>query len=100
MNKKWIIFIRKGYLLIFPAVVACVFTRANAASQILASCQGVNVSTSCLASRQSLSGSMQTWSVADGHGLFFPLWQMMPVAGRYFYNKELISYCQHKVEQV
>ncbi|EFC1526866.1 AIDA-I family autotransporter adhesin YfaL/EhaC [Escherichia ruysiae] len=71
MNKKWIIFIRKGYLLIFPAVVACVFTRANAASQILASCQGVNVSTSCLASRQSLSGSMQTWSVADGQWLIF-----------------------------
>ncbi|WP_435625961.1 AIDA-I family autotransporter adhesin YfaL/EhaC [Escherichia ruysiae] len=71
MNKKWIIFIRKGYLLIFLAVVACVFTRANAASQILSSCQGVNVSTSCLASRQSLSGSMQTWSVADGQWLIF-----------------------------
>ncbi len=71
MNKKWIVFIRKEYLLIFLAVVACAFTRANAASQIMPSCQGVNVIASCRASRQSLSGSTQVWNVADGQWLIF-----------------------------
>lgn len=47
------------------------FTRANAASQVLASCQGVNVTASCRASYQSLSGSTQTWNVADGQWLVF-----------------------------
>ncbi len=71
MNKKWIVFIRKESLLIFLAVVACAFTRANAASQIMPSCQGVNVIASCRASRQSLSGSTQVWNVADGQWLIF-----------------------------
>ncbi|ELA5611674.1 hypothetical protein RF971_003491, partial [Escherichia coli] len=71
MNKKRIVFIRKKYLLIFPTVVACVFTRAHAVSQMMTSCQGRSVTASCQASRQSVSGGSQTWDVDDGQWLIF-----------------------------
>lgn len=66
-NIKRRIFRRKGYLLILPPVLAWPVMQAQAVQ----TCQGDQVTTSCQASRQSLSGGSAEWRVADDQWLIF-----------------------------
>lgn len=65
-----IIFLRKEYLSLLPSMIASLFS-ANGVAAVTDSCQGYDVKASCQASRQSLSGITQDWSIADGQWLVF-----------------------------
>ncbi|MBA8291676.1 AIDA-I family autotransporter adhesin YfaL/EhaC [Escherichia coli] len=65
-----IISLRKEYLSLLPSMIASLFS-ANGAAAVIDSCQGYDIKASCQASRQSLSGNMQDWSIADGQWLIF-----------------------------
>ncbi|MCJ8704668.1 hypothetical protein MWH01_37270, partial [Escherichia coli] len=65
-----IIFLRKEYLSLLPSMIASLFS-ANGVAAVIDSCQGYDIKASCHASRQSLSGNMQDWSIADGQWLIF-----------------------------
>ncbi|EEU1435242.1 AIDA-I family autotransporter adhesin YfaL/EhaC [Escherichia coli] len=65
-----IIFLRKEYLSLLPSMIASLFS-ANGVAAVIDSCQGYDIKASCHASRQSLSGFTQDWSIADGQWLFF-----------------------------
>lgn len=69
MNMR-IISLRKEYLSLLPSMIASLFS-ANGAAAVIDSCQGYDIKASCQASRQSLSGNMQDWSIADGQWLIF-----------------------------
>ena len=51
-------------------MIASLFS-ANGVAAVTDSCQGYDVKASCQASRQSLSGITQDWSIADGQWLVF-----------------------------
>ena len=51
-------------------MIASLFS-ANGAAAVIDSCQGYDIKANCQASRQSLSGNMQDWSIADGQWLIF-----------------------------
>ena len=51
-------------------MIASLFS-ANGAAAVIDSCQGYDIKASCQASRQSLSGNIQDWSIADGQWLIF-----------------------------
>ncbi|EFB3580082.1 AIDA-I family autotransporter YfaL [Escherichia coli] len=65
-----IIFLRKEYLSLLPSMIASLFS-ANGVAAVIDSCQGYDIKASCHASRQSLSGITQDWSIADGQWLVF-----------------------------
>lgn len=65
-----IIFLRKEYLSLLPSMFASLFS-ANGVAAAIDLCQGYDIKASCHASRQSLSGITQDWSVADGQWLVF-----------------------------
>ncbi|HCQ3841291.1 TPA: AIDA-I family autotransporter adhesin YfaL/EhaC, partial [Escherichia coli] len=65
-----IISLRKEYLSLLPSMIASLFS-ANGAAAVIDSCQGYDIKANCQASRQSLSGNMQDWSIADGQWLIF-----------------------------
>ncbi|MGE2644821.1 AIDA-I family autotransporter adhesin YfaL/EhaC, partial [Escherichia coli] len=65
-----IIFLRKEYLSLLPSMIASLFS-ANGVAAAIDSCQGYDIKASCHASRQSLSGITQDWSIADGQWLVF-----------------------------
>ncbi|EPM0921899.1 TPA: AIDA-I family autotransporter YfaL, partial [Escherichia coli] len=65
-----IISLRKEYLSLLPSMIASLFS-ANGAAAVIDSCQGYDIKASCQASRQSLSGNIQDWSIADGQWLIF-----------------------------
>ncbi|ELZ2293841.1 AIDA-I family autotransporter adhesin YfaL/EhaC [Escherichia coli] len=65
-----IIFLRKEYLSLLPSMIASLFS-ANGFAAAIDLCQGYDIKASCHASRQSLSGITQDWSVADGQWLVF-----------------------------
>ncbi|HAY0264257.1 AIDA-I family autotransporter adhesin YfaL/EhaC [Escherichia coli] len=65
-----IIFLRKEYLSLLPSMIASLFS-ANGVAAVIDSCQGYDIKASCHASRQSLSGFTQDWSIADGQWLVF-----------------------------
>lgn len=65
-----IIFLRKEYLSLLPSMIASLFS-ANGVAAAIDLCQGYDIKASCHASRQSLSGITQDWSVADGQWLVF-----------------------------
>lgn len=65
-----IIFLRKAYLSLLPSMFASLFS-ANGVAAAIDLCQGYDIKASCHASRQSLSGITQDWSVADGQWLVF-----------------------------
>ena len=65
-----IIFLRKEYLSLLPSMIAYLFS-ANGVAAVIDSCQGYDIKASCHASRQSLSGITQDWSIADGQWLVF-----------------------------
>lgn len=69
MNMR-IISLRKEYLSLLPSMIASLFS-ANGAAAVIDSCQGYDIKASCQASRQSLSGNIQDWSIADGQWLIF-----------------------------
>nr|WP_250854854.1 hypothetical protein [Escherichia coli] len=69
MNMR-IIFLRKEYLSLLPSMIASLFS-ANGFAAAIDLCQGYDIKASCHASRQSLSGITQDWSVADGQWLVF-----------------------------
>ncbi len=69
MNMR-IIFLRKEYLSLLPSMIASLFS-ANGVAAVTDLCQGYDIKASCHASRQSLSGITQDWSVADGQWLVF-----------------------------
>lgn len=69
MNMR-IISLRKEYLSLLPSMIASLFS-ANGAAAVIDSCQGYDIKANCQASRQSLSGNMQDWSIADGQWLIF-----------------------------
>lgn len=69
MNMR-IISLRKEYLSLLPSMIASLFS-ANGAAAVIDSCQEYDIKASCQASRQSLSGNMQDWSIADGQWLIF-----------------------------
>jgi len=51
-------------------MIASLFS-ANGVAAVIDSCQGYDIKASCHASRQSLSGITQDWSIADGQWLVF-----------------------------
>lgn len=51
-------------------MIASLFS-ANGAAAVIDSCRGYDIKASCQASRQSLSGNIQDWSIADGQWLIF-----------------------------
>ncbi|MBW6099046.1 hypothetical protein KZ773_03845 [Escherichia coli] len=51
-------------------MIASLFS-ANGVAAAIDLCQGYDIKASCHASRQSLSGITQDWSVADGQWLVF-----------------------------
>ena len=63
-----IIFLRKEYLSLLPSMIASLFS-ANGVAAAIDLCQGYDIKASCHASRQSLSGITQDWSIADGQWL-------------------------------
>lgn len=65
-----VIFLRKEYLSLLPSMIASLFP-ANGVAAAIDLCQGYNIKASCHASRQSLSGITQVWSIADGQWLVF-----------------------------
>lgn len=65
-----IIFLRKEYLSLLPSMIASLFS-TNGIAAVIDSCQGYNIKASCQASRQSLSGITQDWSIADGQWVIF-----------------------------
>lgn len=65
-----IIFLRKEYLSLLPSMIASLFS-ANGVAAAIDLCQGYDIKASCHASRQSLSGITQDWSIADGQWLVF-----------------------------
>ncbi|ENY5088726.1 autotransporter outer membrane beta-barrel domain-containing protein [Escherichia coli] len=65
-----IIFLRKEYLSLLPSMIASLFS-VNSVAEVLDSCQGYDIKASCQASRQSLSGITQDWSIADGQWVIF-----------------------------
>ncbi|MEJ1748781.1 AIDA-I family autotransporter adhesin YfaL/EhaC [Escherichia coli] len=65
-----IIFLRKEYLSLLQSMFASLFS-ANGVAAAIDLCQGYDIKASCHASRQSLSGITQDWSVADGQWLVF-----------------------------
>ncbi|HGT5530042.1 TPA: AIDA-I family autotransporter adhesin YfaL/EhaC [Escherichia coli] len=65
-----IIFLRKEYLSLLPSMIASLFS-TNGIAAVIDSCQGYDIKASCQASRQSLSGNMQDWSIADGQWVIF-----------------------------
>ncbi|EMD8583268.1 AIDA-I family autotransporter adhesin YfaL/EhaC [Escherichia coli] len=65
-----IIFLCKEYLSLLPSMIASLFS-ANGVAAVIDSCQGYDIKASCHASRQSLSGITQDWSIADGQWLVF-----------------------------
>ncbi|HHK9240905.1 TPA: hypothetical protein ACQZFE_000996, partial [Escherichia coli] len=65
-----IIFLRKEYLSLLPSMIASLFS-ANDVAAAIDLCQGYDIKASCHASRQSLSGITQVWSIADGQWLVF-----------------------------
>ncbi|HFV5147429.1 TPA: AIDA-I family autotransporter adhesin YfaL/EhaC [Escherichia coli] len=65
-----IIFLRKEYLSLLLSMFASLFS-ANGVAAAIDLCQGYDIKASCHASRQSLSGITQDWSVADGQWLVF-----------------------------
>ncbi|HBH5133465.1 TPA: AIDA-I family autotransporter YfaL, partial [Escherichia coli] len=65
-----IIFLRKEYLSLLPSMIASLFS-ANGVAAAIDLCQGYDIKASCHASRQSLSGITQVWSIADGQWLVF-----------------------------
>ncbi|EFJ3803379.1 TPA: hypothetical protein N6456_003921, partial [Escherichia coli] len=65
-----IIFLRKEYLSLLPSMIASLFS-VNSIAEVLDSCQGYDIKASCQASRQSLSGITQDWSIADGQWVIF-----------------------------
>ncbi len=69
MNMR-IIFLRKEYLSLLPSMIASLFS-VNSIAEVLDSCQGYDIKASCQASRQSLSGITQDWSIADGQWVIF-----------------------------
>lgn len=70
-NKEWRIFKRKGFLLILPPMLAGPLMQAEAMVQVTQACQGYNVTSSCHASRQNISGRNTAWQVSDGQWLIF-----------------------------
>ena len=82
-----IIFLRKEYLSLLPSMIASLFS-ANGVAAAIDLCQGYDIKASCHASRQSLSGITQDWSVADGQWLVFSDMTIMPAEEPYFCNKE------------
>ncbi|QBB81273.1 hypothetical protein D6T62_12970 [Shigella flexneri] len=58
-----IIFLRKEYLSLLPSMIASLFS-ANGVAAAIDLCQGYDIKASCHASRQSLSGITQDWSIA------------------------------------
>lgn len=82
-----IIFLRKEYLSLLPSMIASLFS-ANGVAAVTDSCQGYDVKASCQASRQSLSGITQDWSIADGQWLVFSDMTNNASGGPYFCNKE------------
>lgn len=78
-----IIFLRKEYLSLLPSMIASLFS-ANGVAAAIDLCQGYDIKASCHASRQSLSGITQDWSVADGQWLVFRIWPIMPAEEPYF----------------
>lgn len=85
-----IIFLRKEYLSLLPSMIASLFS-ANGVAAVTDSCQGYDVKASCQASRQSLSGITQDWSIADGQWLVFRIWPITPAVGPYFATRSGIS---------
>ena len=65
-----IIFLRKEYLSLLPSMIASLFS-TNGIAAVIDSCQGYDIKASCQASRQSLSGITQDWSIADGQWVIF-----------------------------
>lgn len=65
-----VIFLRKEYLSLLPSMIASLFS-ANGVAAAIDLCQGYDIKASCHASRQSLSGITQVWSIADGQWLVF-----------------------------
>lgn len=65
-----IIFLRKEYLSLLPSMIASLFS-VNSVAEVLDSCRGYDIKASCQASRQSLSGITQDWSIADGQWVIF-----------------------------
>lgn len=51
-------------------MIASLFS-VNSVAEVLDSCQGYDIKASCQASRQSLSGITQDWSIADGQWVIF-----------------------------
>ncbi len=82
-----IIFLRKEYLSLLPSMIASLFS-ANGVAAVIDSCQGYDIKASCHASRQSLSGITQDWSIADGQWLVFSDMTNNAAVGPYFCNKE------------
>lgn len=85
-----IIFLRKEYLSLLPSMIASLFS-ANGVAAVIDSCQGYDIKASCHASRQSLSGITQDWSIADGQWLVFRIWTITPAVGPYFATRAEFS---------
>nr|WP_249420372.1 hypothetical protein [Escherichia fergusonii] len=51
-------------------MIASLFS-TNGIAAVIDSCQGYDIKASCQASRQSLSGITQDWSIADGQWVIF-----------------------------